>query len=684
MATPARGGSKTPLKNGSQTQNGKRKRTEQPEPTTHPNIRAKRNLETPNAPSDPGRSSFERAKSIFRGDDDPYCPSSITAPKALPESEEWSFRFDVLCTTDPNHTIFKRALQGILQMSFPSGFVSDEISDIERKMREKGANEKRVDSMRKLAGEEVIHRLIWVLAEYLDTPDKARETITSIVDASNHRHGQKNEENGFGSLAKELRKLRGQTLGDRAGRVDAEGSTQLPIRSRSPERPPTRPRTSIIIPENQYKRRPSIQEEIVSSSAQTHSLQNRKKACWDIETPLDLSKEDIPKIFKKDRHLYAYHALPVVREDMEDNTPYEDLTAEIRRRWKGLTEKERKSWILSYKRLLSGDSSMLVFSKDSSSPPAPSDGEAGVPSERGNNAHNGRKDVKIKREPNIDANSSTLRSTASIIKQDGTTKSHSNASTDATRGSVVVNVPLSASRKSVTVNPHADVPRGPASERLQNTEPPVVDLFWGTSELPRDQPEDVTRALLPWLSQRIPEETASISFPDKICYRMTKASVRPRTMKALTSTYLVDSKKARSDIERDLQYWIAVNPKAFPELWQHPVMFSVLRMDTTPVTDLLFLNGPALTPATAIAVGDFVCNAFRNRMHPMNYEVEFGARSKIRDSIFSVLRDCAGSSLGFRLEMRVRPIVFRYRDRFLELKQCDLVQEWEAISGLKW
>ncbi|KAF2810099.1 uncharacterized protein BDZ99DRAFT_304322 [Mytilinidion resinicola] len=534
-------------------------------------------------------------------------------------------------------------------------------------MREKGANEKRIEAMRYLAKEEVVHRLIWVLAEHLDSPDKAREAITSIVDASNHRHGNNDDDNGFGSLAKELRKLRNQRVGDQAEdtaeeasnkhsnqpRSTAQSSTEartdqrsagatirLPSRSHSTEQTSVRPKTSIIIPENQYKRPPSTSNPGASSSAQAENLQGRKRASWDVDNPTDLSTEEIPRIFKKDRHLYAYHALPVVNEDMQSNTPYENLTAEIRRRWKELSEKERKSWVVSYKRLLSGDLDMLVLSKDSSSPPARSTDEPRIRSTTGPNEHDGTKEVRVKREPNMDGAPSTSLPPLGASRSPALATSH-----------------LDAARRPEAVGSRLDAPRGPMSERHQISETPVVDLIWGISELRREEAEIIAKTIQSRLSQRIGKEISYVKLPSGNPYKLIRDNVGPRVMKLLNAGGTFHPERCRKALEHDLQFWVAAKLTAFPELVKLPVMFSVIRLDTTPVTDLLFLNGPALTATSAEAVGDFVCNAFRNRMHPMNYELEFGPGSKVKDIIFRILRENAGKFVSNRLERKVRPIV---------------------------
>lgn len=124
-------------------------------------------------------STFERAKSIFRGDENPYCPSKLDAPKLFLESD--GYHSDSMCSARwPHEDLFKKKLQGLLKIHFSSGMVTEQIDRIEAAMRE-GANAQTYSSHEI----EIVHRLSWLLAEHLDTPDKMTFAITSIAAASN-------------------------------------------------------------------------------------------------------------------------------------------------------------------------------------------------------------------------------------------------------------------------------------------------------------------------------------------------------------------------------------------------------------------------------------------------------------------------------------------------------------------
>ena len=92
--------------------------------------------------------------------------------------------------------MFKEAVQGLIKICFPAG-VLDQLSldIIESQMQEQGAADDGIVKMRELVQLEMVHKLAWLLAEQLDTPENIETAITSVIVARHRLHGTKS---GYG------------------------------------------------------------------------------------------------------------------------------------------------------------------------------------------------------------------------------------------------------------------------------------------------------------------------------------------------------------------------------------------------------------------------------------------------------------------------------------------------------
>lgn len=66
-----------------------------------------------------------------------------------------------------------------------------------------------------------------------------------------------------------------------------------------------------------------------STPKKTDKLRSGKRPTWDINDVAKISMDDIKRTFKKGRHLYLCHAVPIVRDDLEGDVRYKDPKAEI-------------------------------------------------------------------------------------------------------------------------------------------------------------------------------------------------------------------------------------------------------------------------------------------------------------------------------------------------------------------
>lgn len=59
--------------------------------------------------------------------------------------------------------------------------------------------------IRELVQLEMVHKLAWLLAEQLDTPEKTEPAITSVIAARRRLHGTKSDYDVFKILSEDLR-----------------------------------------------------------------------------------------------------------------------------------------------------------------------------------------------------------------------------------------------------------------------------------------------------------------------------------------------------------------------------------------------------------------------------------------------------------------------------------------------
>jgi hypothetical protein len=134
---------------------------------------------------------MQRAKSIFRGDRDPYFSGDIEGKPSL-DINAWKLRVKVLCSTNDDDEVFRDAVQGLVKICFPKGVIQElGINILEQHMREGHAPEENISHMRGVFNVEMVHRLAWLLAEHLTTPQLTKIGISSVIAATNRLQGQK-------------------------------------------------------------------------------------------------------------------------------------------------------------------------------------------------------------------------------------------------------------------------------------------------------------------------------------------------------------------------------------------------------------------------------------------------------------------------------------------------------------
>lgn len=130
--------------------------------------------------------------------------------------------------------MFKEAVQGLIKICFPAGFLDQLSLDIiESQMQEQGATDDMIVEMRELVQLEMVHELAWLLAEQLDTPEKIETTITFVIVARHRLDGTKSDYSVFKGIIRGLEKLRDQYAQTRRDHLTNRASIRLPTCDRS-------------------------------------------------------------------------------------------------------------------------------------------------------------------------------------------------------------------------------------------------------------------------------------------------------------------------------------------------------------------------------------------------------------------------------------------------------------------
>jgi hypothetical protein len=129
---------------------------------------------------------------------------------SLPTSDDWVFRVQVVSQSTDIHTeMFKRAVQGLVKICFPQNVLNElGVDVVQQHMREQNAPKQNIEKMREIFRSEMVHRLVWMLVEYLDDSSKVEAAVKSVTAASAVIHGDKFGPDILGSVIASLQRLR--------------------------------------------------------------------------------------------------------------------------------------------------------------------------------------------------------------------------------------------------------------------------------------------------------------------------------------------------------------------------------------------------------------------------------------------------------------------------------------------
>jgi hypothetical protein len=352
-----------------------------------------------------------RAKSVFRGHLDPYFPHTRRSEAWLPTSDDYTFRIQVISTTtDVNTDLFKKAVQGLVKICFPQDILEEiGIDVVTRHMHSEKACEQNIAKMKDLFRSEIIHRVTWMLAEYLDAPSKVEASVKAIMAASASLHGDKIGEDVLGDITKSLCKLRKQFSGDSTRRLAINTDMETIASTISDYDALQRDNDALIqsdelevdeattgaseklveegveplqLSKKHLKKhnQDSIHEGLAKGSdIQDHAndpaalqgledpsfehtregKEGKISTSWRWDVKGNVSSTSVALNFKRASDLFAYHALPIVKRQLGSQAKRKELRQEIQSMLVGMSDGEFGKWVRSYQKLKRGDTTML-------------------------------------------------------------------------------------------------------------------------------------------------------------------------------------------------------------------------------------------------------------------------------------------------------------------------------------
>jgi len=335
---------------------------------------AKRPRQAPdNVPNAANHAPSSRASSIFQGNNDPYHPARQTpSSTSLPASDDWDFRIKVISSTTALHNhVFEKAVQGLVKICFPQQILHELGLDVlQRHMREENAPEANVQKMIQVYKAEMIRRVTWMLAEYLDTPDKVETCAKSVVEASSSLHAQV----GHSLFAKIATSLAAQGACDQ---TSAAPSADTPFQILTTIEKEVEMQSQSSLPTDDTIASsgwcPGPGEELVDAEEpffpwdlprlnKQSDLSNKNITPtwrWDVD-PDGLSSEAMIHAFKRPSDLFAFHALPIARDRLTQGSSRKEVRYKIKDMLREMPDAEFEKWVESFQKLHRGDDTMLI------------------------------------------------------------------------------------------------------------------------------------------------------------------------------------------------------------------------------------------------------------------------------------------------------------------------------------
>jgi hypothetical protein len=346
-----------------------------------------------------------RAKSVFRWSKNPYFPRDRPNATSLPTSDDWGFRVQVVPQSTDIHTeMFKRAVQGLVKICFPQNVLNElGVDVVQQHMREQSAPKQNSEKMREIFRSEMVHRLVWMLVEYLDDSSKVEAVVESVTAASAVIHGDKLGPDILGSVLAGLQRLREQ-VPDNSTKTLAEdmvltefkdtgnngNSVVTSVETLAGNELASNGVSDLSESETEplvHKKRKSqnsIKVEEISDKPLKHSQRHQGVAAgkemaagltvqpkrqgkenkvstswrWNVKQE-EITAENSQLYFHRTVDLFAYHALPIAKGLLGHDAGRQDIRLKIESLWTSITDDGYDKWRESFRRLQDGDLDMV-------------------------------------------------------------------------------------------------------------------------------------------------------------------------------------------------------------------------------------------------------------------------------------------------------------------------------------
>lgn len=316
----------------------------------------------------------------------------------------------MLSTIDDVSTIvFRKAVQGLVKICFPQDVLEEiGIEVVTQHMRNEGAPEHNIAKMTEIFRSEVFHLVDWMLTEYLDTLAKVEVSVQAVIAASASLHGEKIGDDILGHIITSLQSLREdvphlstEKLADstdmdtmtsstrKPGDLDAETGdlnskrevhtlteetteqwsehhkSQPPVRagkkskrSKCDEKGAENSKSLGVFPNQRGHASPdNFNGGVIQHQREGKAAKISISWRWNVEE--DATFEDAVLQFKRMSDLFAYHAMPLVRQQLGQQANRKQLRREMENLLVNMNDREFVQWIESFQSVKSGDSTML-------------------------------------------------------------------------------------------------------------------------------------------------------------------------------------------------------------------------------------------------------------------------------------------------------------------------------------
>ena len=346
-----------------------------------------------------------RAKSVFRGSRDPYFLRDKAGTASLPTGDDWAFRIQVVSESTDIHTeMFKKAVQGLLKICFPQDVLNElGVDFIQQQMLEHNAPKQNIEKMNEIFRSEMIHRLVWMVAEYLDDTSKVESVVKSATAASAALHGNKIGPDILGNVIASLQRLRERVpnestkvLGNdmvltefESDTVNNESSVAMSMETSQENElassgmsDPSESEAEPLVGANAMADSNKVSETRKDSSEHTadhcsasgntekeightvHPVREGKEAKvstswrWNVKQS-DVTVDNIRLYFHRTVDLFSYHALPIAKETLGHDASRRDIRLQIESLWTSMSDDEYGKWVERFCKLNEGDLDMV-------------------------------------------------------------------------------------------------------------------------------------------------------------------------------------------------------------------------------------------------------------------------------------------------------------------------------------